>query len=366
MSFLPEKNKVYYLRNQHSQRVAGVEGGPNNTQNGKRLLQWLPAGAADHKWLIFSLDGGLYAIVSRNSGYVIAIEGGHPKNTQNGANIFQWYWSNADDQKWSFTSSSNAYNIVSHKSGRVIGVWGGSNNTKNGQPLILWDAGAGDRRWTFEAIETINLPATPAKGTLPDIPHFTSTGQNLPDRTDQILTAFSDFPCIMVNDTWGPIQKIKETPYYRIMKREYWEKVFQEDIAAHDSIKKKEIFGMRTVEQRTMEEKTAITVAADAGFAFKGVSASLSTTVAHELSVTHSTTTEVMRQFEAEYEYNNPTAVNVSYGKYRRVVEYRLLRANGTEVSPPWTVKKDSDTRITTWPDNTPIGARETSRVPVS
>lgn len=355
MSFQPERNRVYYIRSQHSQKVIGVEGSNNNTQRGRRLIQYT-SGAPDQHWIIFTLDGGLYAIANRKSGYVADVEKG---NTNNGARVIQWDWQNSENEKWSFASNGDAYLIVSHQSGKVMAVKNASMD--NGADIIMWGGVTPNHRWTFQPFSTFSLPAAPTVGTLPDIPRFTGSGQNLPDTTNPVVTGYTYFPCIMVQDTWGVALKMNETPYYLLKKQEYWEKVFQQDIAAHDTIEKEEISGMRTTEQQTMERTTGISVARDAGFSFKGFSSSISRQVTSELKVMYSVTTEVMQQYTTKYTYTNPTATNTSYAKYQRVVEYLLSRTNGTQISSVWTVKKENDTRITTWPANAPVSERQVS-----
>lgn len=361
MSFQPQIDRIYYFKNQHSQKVIGVDGGSNQTQRGKNLIQYTPLTVDDQKWIIFPLDGGLYAITNRKSGYVMAVS---QASTKDGATICQWDWTNGNEQKWSFTSISGAYYIVNHKSGKVIGVSQGS--TKDRAAIIQWTSGVRDQLWTFPPLETFRLPAAPTVGTLPDIPRFTGPGQNLPDRSNPVVTANTYFPCIMVVDSWGVALKSNETPYYLMKKQEYWEKVFQQDIPAHGKIEKEEAFGMRTTDQQTMEHTTGITVGRDAGFSFKGASASISRQVTNELKVTQSVTTEVMQEYKTKYVYDNPTATNTSYAKYQRVVEYTLSRTNGTQISSVWTVKKENDTRTTTWPANASVSERQLSTVTMS
>lgn len=360
MSFQPQINRLYHIKSQPSQKVIGVDGGNNNnTQRGKKLIQYTPLTVDDQKWIIFALDGGLYAITNRNSGYVADVEGG---NTKDGTKVLQWNYQNAVNQKWSFTSNSNAYLIMSHQSGKVMAVKNAS--IDNGAEIVMWGGVTPNHLWTFQPLETFSLPAAPTVGTLPDIPRFTSPGQNLPDLTNPVVTGYTYFPCIMVEDTWGVALKSKETPYYLLKKQEYWEKVFQQDIAAHDTIEREEISGMRTTEQQTMEKTVGITVARDAGFSFKGFSSSISRQVTAELKVMYSVTTEVMKQYTTKYTYTNPTAINTSYAKYQRVVEYLLLRTNGTQISSMWTVKKENDTRTTTWPANASVSERQIATVP--
>lgn len=360
MSFQPEQNRIYYIRNQHSQKVIGVEGSNNNTQKGRRLIQYT-SGAPDQNWVMFALDGGLYAIANRKSGYVAVVEGG---STKDGARVIQWNYNNTDNEKWSFESNGNAYLIKSHHTGKVMAVKNASMD--NGADIVMWGGVTPNHLWTFQPLGTFSLPATPTVGNLPDIPRFTGPGQNLPDTTNPVVTAYAYFPCIMVEDSWGVALKMNETPYYLLKKQEYWEKVFQQDIPAHSTFEKEEISGMRTTEQRTMERTVGITVGKDAGFSFKGVSASISRQVTAELKVTYSVTTEEMKEYKTKYVYDNPTGTNTSYAKYQRVVEYLLLRTNGTQISSVWTVKKENDTRVTTWPTNAPVSERQLSTRTIS
>ncbi len=364
MSFKPQNNRIYQIKSSYNQKVIGVETGRNssNMQIGSRLIQYTQVVTAeDQKWILFALDRDLYAITNRNSGYVADVEKG---STSNGATVIQWDYHAGANEMWAFISDSNAYLIKDDKSGKVMAIKDASMN--NGVPIVIWSGVTPNHLWTFHPLETFNLPPAPTVEPLPDIPRFTGPGQNLPDLTKPVVTAYTYFPCIMIQDTWGVALKIKETPYYLLKKQEYWEKVFQQDIPAHGTFEKEEISGMRTTEQQTMERTVGITVGRDAGFSFKGVSASISRQVTAELKVTYSVTTEMMQEYRTKYTYTNPTAINTSYAKYQRVVEYLLLRTNGTQISSVWTVKKENDTRITTWPTNAPMSEHQLSTVTIS
>lgn len=362
MSFQPRIDRLYYIKSSYSQKAISVEGNNNNTQRGRKLFQQTPQAGEDQKWIMFALDGGFYAIANRKSGYVAETEGG---KTTNGTRVIQWdYYGDSKAQNWSFTSTRDADLIVNDKSGTVMAIKNASKD--NGADIIIHSGATDNHLWTFQDVGTFNLPPAPTVEPLPDIPRFTGPGQNLPDLTKPVVTAYTYFPCIMVQDTWGVALKINETPYYLLKKQEYWEKVFQQDIPAHGTFEKEEVYGMRTTEQQTMEKTVGITVGRDAGFSFKGVSASISRQVTAELKVMYSVTTEVMQEYRTKYTYTNPTAINTSYAKYQRVVEYLLSRTNGTQISSVWTVKKENDTRITTWPANASVSEQQLFTVPIS
>jgi hypothetical protein len=349
-------NKSYKIVNQNSGKIVGVEGESHNTESGKNLIQWDWTNAADQEWLFFALDDGLYAIANQNSGKIVGVEG-ESHNTESGKNLIQWDWTNAPDQKWYFKSvADGVYKIVNQKSGKIVGVEGENHNTESGKNLIQWDwTNAPDQKWKFEELNTVTLPDSIKIESLSDIPRFEKRGQNLPDQTEKVITSYTLLPCIMVNDSWDIRQKIQNSPYYVLMKKEYWRKEFQEDLLAHESKDSEESWGMNVSNNQEMEEKTGITVTADAGFSFKGVSASISTSISHELKVSRSTKTEKMVSKKTTLKYENPGPDNISYAKYSRVIEYILHRTDGTPVSNPWSVVQQNDTRMTTWPQNANI-----------
>jgi hypothetical protein len=330
------KNRSYKLINKHSTSV--LDGSKENNS----VQQWKWHGGNNQRFLIFPLDNGYYAIANKYSGLVV--DGSKENNS-----VQQWEWNGGKHQQWILEQNAGYYVIKNNLRGLVL------DGSKENDSVQQWKGhGGNNQQWKIEDVETITLP-TFKTGSLPDIPRFTASGQNLPESTEKVITAYTLIPCIMANDSWSHSQKIKESPYYALIKREYWKIEFQEDFGPHDEKENIATYGMRTSHHQSMEQTTGITVSADAGFAFKGFSASISTTVTHELKVSSSTSSEKMEEKTVKFKYNNPTGTTISYGKYAHVSEYQLLRMNGTFVDNPWSVTNENNTRTTTWPTNVDI-----------
>ncbi|PFD23097.1 toxin, partial [Bacillus thuringiensis] len=77
----------------------------------------------------------------------------------------------------------------------------------------------------------------------------------------------TSIPCIMVNDNQASdYTKIHNSPYYVLVKEEYWEKVRSEIIPAGGSSKYTVTTGVSTEDQQRMTDTLSMNFGADLGF----------------------------------------------------------------------------------------------------
>ncbi|GAA4633819.1 hypothetical protein GCM10023196_072940 [Actinoallomurus vinaceus] len=89
--------------------------------------------------------GAYYKLVNRKSGKVLGVQGG---SLADGADLVQWTGTGAPDQAWHMTAASGGGATVlgDRGSGRVIGVY--ASGTADGAAVVQWlDTGAADQRW---------------------------------------------------------------------------------------------------------------------------------------------------------------------------------------------------------------------------
>ncbi|PFM56462.1 toxin [Bacillus cereus] len=306
----------------------------------------------NEQFVFFPLDGGLYAIVNKNSGKAVTIGGGWAAPTDftyNREGLKQSKWTGAADNKWYLRDQgNNNYEIVNQGYGKVasyarIGITGP-------QYVDLDDSNPSDNDRLFHipaaARSTFSLPTLPTIGTRPDAPNYTGgIDQQLPQTSNSVVVGASLLPCIMVNDSQvDDYTKIHNSPYYTLVKEEYWDKTFSKVVQPGLSESYSYKTGVSSVDQQKMTDTLSMKFGADLGLKFGDASASLkseiSRTIQTEISTTNSEATEETRSYTATGEPGKATG----YTQYQLATKYTLKRADGSTVSDPWVVKNDKIT----------------------
>lgn len=245
--------------------------------------------------------------------------------------LIQYDFQNGDNQKFFI---ANEGSIAVKRTGQVWDVMDGS--TKDKTPIIPYNySGSSNQKFTLErsGSVSINLPTI---GTLPPAPDFKTNDINeeLPDDTPPVITHATYMPYFMVKDPYyNAQQKIKNTPYYILVRRQYWQKVTQRILAPSDTYDYTETTGVSRTDQTSMTETTEISIGADLGFMFKGFSLGLSASITKSLSVTKSTSTTESTEITQKVVYTNPFKHQIAYAKYMLINEYYVTRANGEMIT---------------------------------
>ncbi|WP_426952654.1 RICIN domain-containing protein [Bacillus mycoides] len=308
-----------------------------STANEARVVQYSTNNKKNQNFLIFTLDDNYSIIAAEHSGKVLDIA---DTGTIKGR-LIQHNFTNGTNQQFLINNNGT---IAVKRSGKVLDIANGS--TANDVPIIEYNFGnAANQKFTFERVRNFQVPA-PSTGTLPSAPDFKNDiNEQLPDKTDPIITHYTNIPYIIVGDkTFDSQQKIQSSPYYKLVKIQYWEKVTQRILGPRDTYSYQKRKGISRTDQVSMTETVSMSVGADFGFMFKGFSASLSTKITKELSVTKSTSTTEMTEETYTESYTNPFNHELARAQYMLVNEFYVTRMDGTRITNNWTVRDDKQT----------------------
>lgn len=202
-----------------------------------------------------------------------------------------------------------------------------------------------NQKFTFERVENFQVPNL-SKGSLPPAPDFKNNkDEDLPNKTTPVITNYSNTPYIMVNDpTFNSQQKIQSSPYYRLVKLQYWEKTTQRVLGPGDSYEYKKTKGISRTDQQSMTATVSMSIGTDFGFMFKGISSKFSKKISSELSVTKSTSITEMTEETYTESYSNPFNYELARAQYMLVSEFYVTRMDGTRITGNWTVRDAAQT----------------------
>ena len=129
------------IMNRHSDKALDVT--VQSNQDGANIQQWGYADQANQNWDVIDLGNGEVAIISRQSGKAITVQGGRDNN---GANIIQQSW-NGPQQRWRLEQvGGDYYRIVSADNGKRLDVT--EQGKQDGANIQLWDyANQANQQW---------------------------------------------------------------------------------------------------------------------------------------------------------------------------------------------------------------------------
>ncbi|MED2935513.1 RICIN domain-containing protein [Bacillus wiedmannii] len=297
-----------------------------STDDRAPAVQYFKNNSDSQKFLIFTLDNNYSIIAAKHSGKVFDLA-----YNPSGDRLLQYYFNNGDIQKF-FISNEG---IISVKiNGQVLDVYRGE--TWENAPIVGWHyQGSPNQKFSLVKAGSVSVKP-PAMGTLPAAPDFTTTDLNerLPDSTEPVSTHATYLPYFMVKDPYyNAQQKIQNSPYYILVRRQYWEKITQRVLGAGESYQYEQTTGVSRTDQTSMTETTEISIGADLGFMFKGFSLGLSTSITKTLSVTKSISTEESKINKETITDSNPFMHPIARAKYMLINEYYLTRANGEMIT---------------------------------
>lgn len=366
----PKNDRYYSIHlKSNSKKVWNVSQASNDKD--RAILLWQGGTADNEKFAFFQLDGGAYAIVNKNSGKIVTFgdaswfgdRGILPGNET----LQQQSWTGDAKQKWNLRDQgSNNYEIVNQANGKVPTYqWAGSlvdnveylklDNSNPSDPdkvFKLFD-GSGTILFPGTVIPTpigpdssISVPNLPATGTRPDAPNYTGgVDQQLPQTSNSVVVGASLIPCIMVNDNQASdYTKIHNSPYYTLVKEEYWDKTFSAVIPAGLTRNYSFKTGMTSVDQQKMTDTLSMKIGADFGLKFGDATASIKSEISRTLQTEISTTnTEASEETVTSTVISEP-GKTTGYTEYQLATKYTLKRADGSIVSDPWVVKNNKIT----------------------
>ncbi|MEC2391875.1 toxin [Bacillus thuringiensis serovar shandongiensis] len=343
----PANNQYYSINLQANQNLVWDVSGslelPGRPIKNKDIILSNANNNDNQQFAFFPLDDGRYAIVNKNSGKsAIGFDEALLDVSWDGSPAQQWYLRD---------KGSNNYEIVNQGNGKVASY--GKLYTPipaSIQEIVdLDDSNPSDPDRVFyigNSLSSFELPTLPATGNRPDAPNYTgSVDQQLPQTSNSVVVGASLIPCIMVKDSQASdYTKIHNSPYYTLVKEEYWDKTFSAVIPAGITRTYSFKTGMTSVDQQKMTDTLSMKIGADFGLKYGDSTASLKSEISRTIQ-TEITSTDT----EASEETVNSTVTSepgktTGFTEYQLATKYTLKRADGSIVSDPWIVKNNKIT----------------------
>ncbi|USL16640.1 RICIN domain-containing protein [Bacillus thuringiensis] len=314
----------------------------------------------NEQFAFFPLDGGAYAIVNKNSGKPVGIgegyiwsDGVRDATSFNSQALKQTKWTGSPNEQWYLRDKgNNNFEIVSQGTGKVASwAWNGISGPHSAEYVDLDESNPSDNNRLFHipaARSTFTLPTLPTVETRPNAPEYNNSGsidQQLPQTSNSVVVGSSLVPCFMVKDSQASdYTKIHNSPYYTLVKEEYWDKTFSAVVPAGLTRNYTFKTGMTSVDQQKMTDTLSMKIGADFGLKFGDASASIkseiSKTIQTEISTTNTEATEETITSTVTSEPGKTTG----FTEYQLATKYTLKRADGSVVSDPWIVKNNKIT----------------------
>ncbi|EJS62822.1 RICIN domain-containing protein [Bacillus cereus] len=334
------------------------------------VMEVLPVNNQDEqKYLFFQLDGGSYAIVNKSSGKVSSYDPNIAITTLSSTS-----WKGSPSQQWHLRDQGNGYyEIMNQGNGKVATTrlkssWGSPNlnidldNSNPSDPEKLFLIEDIDVNAVFGSITGIPLPGgvhlvdpnafsvqnLPNIGTRPNAPDYDYNGgvdQQLPQTSNSVVVGASLIPCIMVQDNSADdYTKIHNSPYYTLVKEEYWDKTFSAVVPAGLTRNYSFKTGMTSVDQQKMTDTLSMKIGADFGLKFGDLTAGLKTEISRTIQTEISTTNTELSEEQITSNIVSEAGKTTGFTEYQLATKYTLKRADGSIVSDPWVVKNNKIT----------------------
>ncbi|MFF2041781.1 RICIN domain-containing protein [Kitasatospora sp. NPDC058170] len=352
--------RSYVIRNRRSCRVLNVMG--NGTNQGATLDTWelqQDGRRPSQVWHLFPLDQGSALLANKNSGQVVSVR----DNSTAPSEEIEQAFVQADriaSQSWMVREApGGGYHIVNKRSGLYLNLH--MNNTMSGtraeqyyfinDPVAcqVWDLEVEDEYKTILDLQQVDT----GPDDIGDILRLTDFRRPAKSTTERVLIGQVALPFPLVDDPGMSAQeRAQRSPYYLLKRYGSWKMVYYyEHSGASGYTKTQEIkVGLTTTNSSEVNSTTGISVTANAGFSFSGLTASLSSTVSYQLQVTTDSSTSELTQRTETVSRSYPAGKRISEAIWYRDNTFILERLDGTEILE-WTVR-DSGTCITdAYPD---------------
>ncbi|MEB9552341.1 hypothetical protein P4J60_17140 [Bacillus cereus] len=185
---------------------------------------------------------------------------------------------------------------------------------------------------------SITIPAlsTPTElGPPPVLTSLSDAGPS-PEQATRAVIGSALIPCIFVNDIIPLDRRIQESPYYKLEYRQYWHRLWTDEIPSGDRRSFDEVTGISPDAQTSMRNMIDISIGADFGLRFGNNSTPFKSGILHGLNKLESYANTDLGSKKATDFRLNPNPFPVRYARFVIAHEYRLTRANGTLVITPW------------------------------
>lgn len=338
----PEKNRYYSIKLKANQNLVWDVAGAST--GGAMILLYGAHNGDNQQFIFFPLDDGKYAIVNKNSGKPITVF--DDPDLRYPLLLGQSGWTGNVSEQWRLKDLGSDFYEIKNDGYQKVASYG---RASVGEFVDLDEPDTSDNNRVFKISatnNTIQVPNLPAIGTRPDAPNYTGAiDQQLPQSSNSVIVGASLMPSFMVQDNnASDYTKIHNSPYYVLLKEEYWDKTFSAVIPA--GLTKNYSFktGMTSVDQQKMTDTLSIKIGSDFGFKYGNLSAALKSEITKTIQTEVSTTNT-----EATEETVSTTATSVpgkdtGFTEYQLATKYTLKRTDGSIVSNPWIVKNNKIT----------------------
>ncbi|MBJ8107732.1 MULTISPECIES: RICIN domain-containing protein [Bacillus cereus group] len=322
------------------------------------IVLWDGARGDNEQFVFFPLDGGAYAIVNKNSGKPVGIgnafigsDGVRHFPSMNNEGLRQTSWTGAANEQWYLRDKgNNNFEIVNQGSGKVAS-WAGMELYGYKDYVDLDESNPSDNDRLFHipaARSTFSLPTLPTVGTRPNAPDYNTSGaidQQLPQTSNSVVVGASLIPSIMVKDNGASdYTKIHNSPYYVLVKEEYWEKVRSEIIPAGATSKYTVKSGVSEIDQKKMSDTLAMSFGSDLGLKFGESSLSIKSSVSRTIQTEVTKTSTNATEETEEKSIPSIPGKNTGFTAYQLVTKYTVKRTDGSVVTDPSIVRDSKQT----------------------
>ena len=205
------------------------------------------------------------------------------------------------------------------------------------------------------------------KHPLPTLPKITDAPRPIrmtgfeptPTMTEVSVTSYTLLPYFCVGDTLLASTRITDTPYYLMVKEEYWEQNYRHEFV--EGLTEQKIMyevGMSELNVTNMEETTNMSLKSDLGFSFKGLTATISGQITNELKVNQSTSTTRASSSKVEYTIKNESGKRCVIAGWIHVTRFKLYRSNNNsniqvQIGKDWVLKSNREFFQDKYPSST-------------
>ncbi len=129
-------NKSYRIISKKSGKALDVYGA--GTSNNCSIIQWKYQGNTNQQWRLFSVGGGCFKIMARNSGKYLACH-----STSNSSSVYQYDYYSGGYKDWKVECVGNTgyYRLVHRASGKCLDVCGSSTADGAKMQIYTWNGG---------------------------------------------------------------------------------------------------------------------------------------------------------------------------------------------------------------------------------
>lgn len=297
-------------------------------------------------FLIFALDHGYSVIPAEHSGKVLNVsqkDWSYPIPKPY-TPIIQYQFGNGENEKFLIKNNGS---IEAKHNGKVFDVRGSS--TQVDTPIIEHEfRNTANQKFIFDRVKSFRV-SVPQKQKLPDLPILSSIDDDAPAETARAKTGSALMPCIMVLDGLSLPRRMQESPYYILVKNQFWKRLWHDTFLPGEGLEQKETTGMAKTVQETMTQTTNISLQADFGFAFKALTLGIGASISRSIEISTSTTDTVMSETTTTRNYKNENNFKIAWAKYALATEFILMRKNGT-IAGSWEAVDKTVTRSISYP----------------